>query len=150
MNSKILLASLKAQEANLESLISILENQKKAIVHNDSKALEKEIIEEQNVLKKLDQEEKNRLKIVNDIAFQNSIEVAGNSLDFLLKNKSIFFGKDIKELEKARLSLKNKVKAVMNLNAQLKSIIEFSRNFLREIIITLSGPNKHALVNKRV
>ncbi len=150
MNSKVLLASLKAQDANLGLLISNLESQKNAIIHNDYKLLEKGIGEEQQILNRIGIEEKNRIQIINDIANQNSIALNGNSLEQLFRNPNINFGGNLKELEKIRRALKIKVNAVVNLNTQLKAIVEYSRNFFKEILFTVAGTKKNLLVNKKV
>lgn len=150
MNSQLLLASLKAQDANITSLIANLENQKSAIIHNDYNLLEKGIAEEQHILNLLGMEEKNRIQIISEIAHQNSITLNGNSLEQLFSNPKFKLSKDFKELEKIRRSLKIKVKTVINLNTQLKAVVEYSRSFFKEVLLTVVGTKKNVLVNKRV
>ena len=150
MNAQLLIASLKAQEVNLDLLIEALEEQKYAIIRNDYIALEEAIINEQKILKNIDREEASRFKIVKEIARQMSIELKVNSIDNLIINGKSHFGKELKELEKVRASVRAKLFKTKNINMQLKDIIEFSRNLIKETIMIIAGPNKHALVNKRV
>ncbi|MEW6702733.1 MAG: flagellar export chaperone FlgN [Bacteroidota bacterium] len=156
MNTQILLTSLKEQNINLDLLIEVLETQKRAIVQNDYTALEKALSSEQKILGRVEKEENTRLKIVKEIAGQFSVELKENSLDNLMKafktnpNINKHFSTGLAELEEVRSSIKEKLILLSRKNSQLKGLIEFSRSMIKETIMMLVGPNKRALVNKRV
>ena len=57
MTSKMLMEILKTQDLNLDLLIKSLEEQKKAIVHNDYEGLRKLLDDEQRLLKEISIEE---------------------------------------------------------------------------------------------
>jgi len=150
MTSKMLMEILKTQDLNLDLLIKSLEEQKKAIVRNDYEGLRKLLDDEQRLLKEISIEEANRIKAVNTLVEQFSIEVKNNSLAELMKAGRKYFPNDFKELQFVRSSLGEKIKKIMNLNSQLKNIISFSRQMVKELIMIIAGPNKHSLVNRRV
>jgi len=150
MNSKILLASLKAQDSNLNQLLNSLEQQKTAIIKNDFSTLESAINEEQKFLRLVEKEESNRLKIISDIIKQNNLQVNNHSLSELLKKSGKLFEADSKEIQSLRKSLKEKAEKIKRLNLQLKEVIEFSRTLIKETMMLIAAKNKNALVNKRV
>lgn len=150
MSSKLLLASLKAQDANLSLLIEALDLQKQAIIKNDYTTLESAISKEQKILQDVEREENSRNKVVKDLAATLNLELSENTLENLINNASNHLGGDLKELQVVRKSLREKVNKIKNTNSQLKDVIEFSRNLIKETMMMLVGPNKRALVNKRV
>ncbi|MFA7418984.1 MAG: flagellar export chaperone FlgN [Melioribacteraceae bacterium] len=150
MSTKLLLASLKTQDANLSLLIDALEMQKQAIIKNDYTTLETAINNEQKILMDVEREETARGKVVKELAKSMNLDVHDNSLENLINKGSTHFGNDLKELNKVRVSLKEKALKIKNTNSQLKDVIEFSRNMIKETMMMLVGPNKHAIVNKRV
>jgi len=150
MNSKILLASLKAQDSNLNQLLNSLEQQKTAIINNDFATLESAINDEQKFLRLVEKEESNRLKIISDIIKQNSLPVNNHSLAELLNKSGKLFEADSKEIQSLRKSLKEKAEKIKRLNLQLKEVIEFSRTLIKETMMLVAAKNKNAIVNKRV
>jgi len=150
MSAKLLLASLKAQDVNLSLLIEALDLQKQAIIKNDYTTLETAISKEQKILLDVEREENSRNKVVKEIASSLKIELQNNSLENLINLASNHLGSDLKELQVVRTSLRDKVNRIKNTNSQLKDVIEFSRNMIKETMMMLVGPNKRALVNKRV
>jgi len=150
MSTKLLLASLKTQDANLSLLIDALEMQKQAIIKNDYTTLETAINNEQKILIDVEREETARGKVVKELAQSMNLDVHDNSLENLINQGSTQFGNDLKELNKVRVSLKEKALKIKSTNSQLKDVIEFSRNMIKETMMMLVGPNKHAIVNKRV
>lgn len=150
MNSKILLASLKAQDSNLNQLLNSLEQQKTAIINNDFATLESAINDEQKFLRLVEKEESNRLKIISDIIKQNSLQVNNHSLAELLNKSGKLFEADSKEIQSLRKSLKEKAGKIKRLNLQLKEVIEFSRTLIKETMMLVAAKNKNAIVNKRV
>lgn len=150
MNSKILLASLKAQDSNLNQLLNSLEQQKTAIINNDFTTLESAINDEQKFLRLVEKEESNRLKIISDIIKQNSLQVNNHSLAELLNKSGKLFEADSKEIQSLRKSLKEKAEKIKQLNLQLKEVIEFSRTLIKETMMLVAAKNKNAIVNKRV
>ena len=150
MNPQLLLTSLRVQNDNLDVLIDVLETEKQAIVQHDYTALEHAINEKQKILRNVEREESNRIKIIKDLASLFSLELPKASVDNLLEHGKMHFEKEQKELEKVRTSIKIKLDVVTRINSQLKDVIEFSRNLIKETIVALVGNNKHSLVNKKV
>lgn len=150
MSTKLLLASLKTQEANLTLLIDALEGQKQAIIKNDYAMLENSIAREQKILASIEREELTRIKVVKDLANQFNLELKNNTLEDLFTIGSKHFEKEIMELSAIRKSLRDKINRIKNTNAQLKDVITFSRNLIKETMMIVAGSNKHVLVNKRV
>ncbi|MHB8905832.1 MAG: flagellar protein FlgN [Melioribacteraceae bacterium] len=150
MNAQLLINSLKQQDNNLDDLIEVLEEEKFAIVQNDYNALEQVILKEQKVLKTVEREESNRVKIIKEIAGLYSLELLSPTVDNLLKHGKSYFVNEASELNKLRNSIKVKLGKISQTNSHLKTVIEFSRNMIKETVLMLVGPNKHKLVNKRV
>lgn len=151
MSTKLLLASLKTQEANLSLLIDALDMQKQAIIKNDYTTLESAIGEEQKILRDVEREETARIKVVKELANNLNLNLGdANTLENLISQGSKHFGNDLKELHTIRTSLRDKVKRIKSTNTQLKDVIDFSRNMIKETMMILVGPNKRAIVNKRV
>ena len=151
MSTKLLLASLKTQEANLSLLIDALDMQKQAIIKNDYTTLESAIGKEQKILRDVEREETARIKVVKELANNLNLNLGdANTLENLISQGSKHFGNDLKELHTVRTSLRDKVKRIKSTNTQLKDVIDFSRNMIKETMMILVGPNKRAIVNKRV
>ena len=150
MNAQVLITSLKAQEVNLDLLIEALEEQKYAILRNDFIALEEAIINEQKILKNISREETSILRFIKDIGQQLSLDLKVYSINNLILYGRSYFGKELYELEKVRASVRAKVSKTANINIQLKDVIDFSRNLMKETMMIIAGQNKHALVNRRV
>ncbi len=151
MSTKLLLASLKTQEANLSLLIDALDMQKQAIIKNDYTTLESAIGKEQKILRDVEREETARIKVVKELANNLNLNLGdANTLENLISQGSKHFGNDLKELHTIRTSLRDKVKRIKSTNTQLKDVIDFSRNMIKETMMILVGPNKRAIVNKRV
>ncbi|MBI3123084.1 MAG: flagellar export chaperone FlgN [Ignavibacteriales bacterium] len=150
MSTKHLLASLKTQEANLSLLIDALDMQKQAIMKNDYTTLESAIGEEQKILRNVEREETARIKVVKELAQSFNLNLSANTLESLIDQGGKHLGSDLKELNAVRSSLRDKVKRIKSTNTQLKDVIDFSRNMIKETMMMLVGPNKRAIVNKRV
>lgn len=150
MNSQTLLTSLKVQDQNLDMLIETLEAQRQAIIKNDYAALENTINIEQKILLNVEREETARLNVIKEIANAYSLNLKSNSVDDLIKSGHQHLGGNLNELIKVRIALKEKLQQITQINTQMKDVIEFSRNMIKETILMIAGPNKHALVNKRV
>ena len=150
MNAQLLINSLRQQDNNLDDLIEVLEEEKFAIVQNDYSALEQIILEEQKVLKNVEREESNRIKIIKEIAGLYSLELSTPSVDNLLEQGKSHFLNEADELKKLKKSIKTKLDKITQANSHLKSVIEFSRNMIKETVMMLVGPNNRKLVNKRV
>ncbi len=150
MNAQLLLNSLRVQDDNLDALIDILEAEKNAIVLHDFTALEQSITDKQKILRTVDQEESNRVKIIKEFAGLYSLELPKASVDNLLRQGKNYLEKEFKELEKIRTSIKYKVGIVSRINSQLKDLVDFSRNMIKETLIALVGNSKNSLVNKKV
>ena len=150
MSTKLLLASLKTQEINLSLLIDALDLQKQAIIKNDYTTLESAINREQKILHDVEREENARIKVVRELANSLKLNLSDNTLENLFDQGSKHFGNDLKELHAVRNSLKEKANRIKSTNTQLKDVIDFSRNMIKETMMLLVGSNRHAIVNKRV
>ncbi|MEW6653805.1 MAG: flagellar export chaperone FlgN [Bacteroidota bacterium] len=150
MSAKLLLASLKTQDANLSLLMESLDLQKQAIIKNDYTTLENAISKEQKILLDVEREENSRNKVVKELAKTLNLELREYTLENLLTQAGNNFGSELNELQAVRKSMREKVNKIKNANSQLKEVIEFSRNLIKETMMMLVGPNKKALVNKRV
>ena len=150
MSTRHLINSMRAQAENLDQLIQTLEDQKLAITKNDYTALEQTISSEQILLRKLEDEENNRIKAVKEIGKQFNLELSDYSLERMMDKGKNFFGKEMNELLQMRNVLKEKANSVKNRNTQLRDVIEFSRGLIKETLLMAAGTNKHLLVNKRV
>ncbi|MCL4548863.1 MAG: flagellar protein FlgN [Bacteroidetes bacterium] len=150
MSTRHLINSMRAQAENLDQLIQTLEDQKLAITKNDYTALEQTISSEQILLRKLEDEENNRIKAVKEIGKQFNLELSDYSLEKMIDKGENFFGKEMNELLQLRSVLKEKANSVKNRNTQLRGVIEFSRGLIKETLLMAAGTNKHLLVNKRV
>jgi hypothetical protein len=150
MNPQLLLTSLKVQDGNLDELADLLEIKKNAVVQNDFTTLEQAISEEQKILKNIEQEESNRIKIIKELAGLYSMELPSPSMENFVKHGKKYFTKELKEIEKIRKSIAAKIGIITQTNIQLKLVVDFSRSMIKETILMIVGPNKRALVNKRV
>jgi len=150
MSTQDLITTLKIQETNLDLLIDTLEKKKQAIIKNDYTQLNTALISEQNILHNIGFEEKNRLKVVQDLARELNLELKDTNLNTILNKKNFLLKNENKEIQKLKKSLKEKIIFIGNTNKQLKDVIDFSRSLIKETIVMISGLRKRELVNKRV
>ena len=150
MSAQNLIATLKTQETNLDSLIDTLEEKKQAIIKNNFSLLNAALVNEQNILHNIGFEEKNRLKVVQDLAKELNLELKDASLESILSKNNFLLKKENKEIQQLRKSLKEKIIRISNTNKQLKDVIDFSRSLIKDTIVMIAGLKKRELVNKRV
>ncbi len=100
MSSQNLITTLKTQEANLDSLMGTLEEKKQAIIKNNYSLLNAALINEQNILHNIGFEEKNRLKVVQDLAKELNLELKDVSLESILSKNNFLLKKENKEIQK--------------------------------------------------
>jgi hypothetical protein len=150
MKNKELVNALLLQDENLSNLIESLENQKKAIIEGKYDDLEKSISNEQKLLKVVQEEELRRIKMIAEISNSNGMNLNNSSLDELLLKGKEFIGEDYKTIQRIRESIKIKINDIGKINAQLKVVIELSRNIIKDTLMLVVGPRNQAFVNKRV
>ena len=150
MKVKELIESLKTQNNNLTELLNSLEKQKEAIINNDFNLIEASISDEQKSLSKVEKEEAYRKKIVGELIKENNLSTKNFSLDEIIKSSPKLFEKDLKEIQQLRKLLKARAEKVKRINLQLKDVIEFSRNLIKETMMIVAQKNKKGIVNKRV
>jgi hypothetical protein len=150
MKNKDLVNALLIQDENLSSLIDSLENQKKAIIEGKYDDLEKSISNEQKLLRVVQEEELRRIKMIAEISNSNGMNLNNSSLDELLLKGKEFIGEDYKTIQRIRESIKIKINDISKINAQLKVVIELSRNIIKDTLMLVVGPRNQAFVNKRV
>jgi len=150
MSTQNLIATLKTQETNLNSLIGVLEEKKQAIIENNYTHLNETLVKEQNILHNIGFEEKNRMKAVQDLAKELNLEIKDLSLKNILSKNSDLSKNENKEIQQLRKSLKEKLVRIANTNKQLKDVIDFSRGLIKDTIVMIAGLKKRELVNKRV
>jgi hypothetical protein len=150
MKNKDLVNALLIQDENLSSLIDSLENQKKAIIEGKYDDLEKSISNEQKLLRVVQEEELRRIKMIAEISNSNGMNLNNSSLDELLLKGKEFIGEDYKTIQRIRESIKIKINDIGKINAQLKVVIELSRNIIKDTLMLVVGPRNQAFVNKRV
>ncbi|MBX3006719.1 MAG: flagellar export chaperone FlgN [Melioribacteraceae bacterium] len=150
MKNKELVNALLVQDENLSNLIDALDTQKRAIIEGKYDDLEKAIANEQKILKTVQEEEVRRIKMITEISNSNGMNLNNSSLDELLLKGKEFIGEDYKTIQRIRESIKLKLHDISKLNAQLKAVIELSRNIIKDTLMLVVGPRNQAFVNKRV
>lgn len=150
MKNKELVKALLLQDENLSNLIGALDNQKRAIIEGKYDDLEKAISNEQKILKIVQEEEVRRIKMIAEISNSNGMNLNNSSLDELLLKGKEFIGEDYKAIQRIRESIKIKLNDISKINAQLKDVIELSRNIIKDTLMLVVGPRNQAFVNKRV
>lgn len=150
MKVKELIESLKSQNNNLTELLNSLEKQKQAIINNDFNLLETSLSEEQKFLGKVEKEEAKRINIIQVLIKENNLSTKNFSLAEIIKSSPRLFQNDLNEIQQLRKSLKEKAEKVKKINSQLKDVIEFSRNLIKETMMMVAQKNKKGIVNKRV
>lgn len=150
MISQEILKSLNQLEENLDSLTSILRKKKEALIANDYVQIEQLISKEQKMLQLIGSEEKKRKALIQNFADANSLKIQAASLTELLTKGKDYFTADMKKIDSLRSSVRKKAIDVSDLNAQLTNLIQYSRGYVKDLIMMIFGQNKRALVNKRV
>ena len=150
MISQEILKSLNQLEENLDSLTSILRKKKEALIANDYVQIEQLISKEQKMLQLIGSEEKKRKALIQNFADANSLKIQAASLTELLTKGKDYFAADMKKINSLRASVRKKAIDVSDLNAQLTNLIQYSRGYVKDLIMMIFGQNKRALVNKRV
>lgn len=150
MISQEILKSLNQLEENLDSLTSILRKKKEALIANDYVLIEQLISKEQKMLQLIGSEEKKRKALIQNFADANSLKIQAASLTELLTKGKDYFAADMKKIDSLRSSVRKKAIDVSDLNAQLTNLIQYSRGYVKDLIMMIFGQNKRALVNKRV
>lgn len=150
MISQEIMKSLHQLESNLDNLTGILKEKKAALIANDYSLIEQLITKEQKMLQQIGVEEKKRKSMILNFANSNSIKIANPSLTELLNKGRDHFAVDMDKIDALRTSVRQKAITVSDLNSQLSSLVQFSRGYIKELIMMIFGQNKRALVNKRV
>lgn len=145
-----LIQSLEKQKLNLERMLAAAEKKQRALVSNNNEALEASVTAEQGALMSLQQTEKERLSIMNALYRQADIRP---------KNLRIYELVDLmndrmdKKTAGALLKLEEEIKEtagqISKLNQQNLYLIEHSRNFIKETLMSVLSAKK-AILDRKV
>jgi hypothetical protein len=139
-----------AQQTKLDDLLNNMKAMQKALVNQQYKEYELSIDNHQRILADIQNIEKERIKLLNSF----------------LGNVKNFQNKNIHQLIFEKLEIKNKneidryleirdriaelIKDVSKYNFQNLYLIENSRKFIRDLIITLFGSKNQKLLDRKV
>ena len=150
MKTNQLITILKEQEESLRLFLECSINKQKAIVQNDIESLHNSLNHEEKILSQIDNNGKKISSVIENLAKEYGLEMEAVSLsEFLnsVQNKSDI---NVKVINLLRNSIKDLISKSSKINEQNKTLIDHSRNFLRETIAVLIGLSKRPLLDKKV
>ena len=150
MKANELVTALKEQEEILKQFLECSLNKQKAIVQNDIESLHNSLNNEEKILSQIENNSKKISSVIDKLAKDYGLELEAVSLsEFLnsVQNKSDI---NVKVINLLRNSIKDLISKSSKINEQNKTLIDHSRNFLRETIAVLIGLSKRPLLDRKV
>lgn len=150
MEMNDLLSSIKRQFNLLKNFLEILKIQQKAIVENDIDLLESATMKESEVIKSINEANKDILKIIHEKSVQLNFDSQPKDLSEFLDLVSTEAGIDVSDIQSIRQASKPLAEEIIKVNEQNKILIQEGRSFIKNLIGLLAGGNNSQLLDRRM
>ncbi|MGE5362984.1 MAG: flagellar protein FlgN [Bacteroidota bacterium] len=149
MEPKELFEVLARQTENLAKMKETADKKQRALISHDYKQLEASITEEQSLLISIQAAEKERITLMNTICRTMGVKIDNYRLyEFVDKTGDRIDRKSAGELLKAEEKLREIILAIQNQNQKNLYLIEHSRAFVKETLMTVLQSRKKLLDKK--
>lgn len=151
MEIDLLKKSLEKQIQNLRNLYEITENKQKALIGRNNNLLSECLQNEEKLLFAINEEEKKRLSLIENIYAKMSIDEKQPKLDVLLKHLDGSLAKDdVKFIESAKEVIGKYSRAIADQNYKNLYLIEQAKSFISQTINILKSTNKKSMVDRKI
>ncbi len=150
MNMEKLAEELKIQEQNLVEFIECSSHKQKILVNNDINELSQLLIEEEKLLAKLDSQAITITETIESLAEEFSLKLGANTVSEFLKAVKYRTEVNVKVISLLRNSISDLAAKAAHINEQNKILIEHSRSFIRETILSLVALNNNQLLDRKI
>ncbi len=134
----------------LEKLLLISQNKRKAIVNRNLEELENSIKKEEKLLAEIKKLESRRMEILNNLADGKNIKTK-NEVDSLMEKIAEGMPEKLSEqLYYLRAKIRETGQRIKSVNQQNMFLIESSREILRLLFSELKGSRESFIVNRKV
>lgn len=149
MEPKELFEVLARQNENLAKMKETADKKQRALISHDYKQLEASITEEQSLLISIQATEKERITLMNSICKAMGVKIDNFRLyEFVDKAGDRIDRKSAGELLKAEERLREIILSIQNQNQKNLYLIEHSRAFVKETLMTVLQSRKKLLDKK--
>ncbi len=131
-----------------QALLAVLEEQQQAIVHLNINSLDELIAREHQLLKPIQDLEKERTKIVNYLSPSSSQK--NNAAIPLREFVEHLNAEDAKRISDLGTKLSGKVEDILNINRRLKILLNQSLRFVRESVGILTNNYSKQLIDQKI
>jgi flagellar biosynthesis/type III secretory pathway chaperone len=150
METKKLFELLVNQLHNLHSLKEVMIEQQKAIVKNVISEVEKAVEEEERILNRIRNNERDRINEIVSLAGKEGISLETPSVNEFLKIMKTNNDPNYETIFKVRNQIILLAYEINNLNQQNSYLIEHSRKFIKDTITALYGANQHKIFDRKI
>ncbi|HEX2982469.1 MAG TPA: flagellar export chaperone FlgN [Ignavibacteriales bacterium] len=147
-----LIEALQEQEKNLTNLNETALHKQKALVSSDYEELQKTIVVEEKLLLNIQSAERMRLEAVKVIREKYSLSGDVVKVAHVIENlRNKIELQQLENLTVLEARIKELIKTANVLNQKNKFLIDHSRSFIKETILSLLGEQKkHALLDRKI
>lgn len=131
-----------------QALLAVLEEQQQAIVHLNIDSLDELIAREHQLLKPIQDLEKERTKIVSYLSLQSSRK--NDSAISLREFVGHLNAEDAKRISDLGTRLSGKVEDILNFNRRIKILLNQSLRFVRESVGILTDNYSKQLIDQKI
>lgn len=145
-----LYSTLENLDEKLKELLNVVQEKKQALLMRNSKALDICIKKEESLLLNINTIERQRTEIIKKISGIEFLPADFNVDEFYSEIEASVPEKVYESINLLRKNIKEKAKAIREVNKNNMALIETSREFIRMLFQNLQGDKRSLVVNKKV
>ena len=146
-----LLNIVKKQRDNLSKFHEVVLLKQRALIMNDHKAIEGAILREEKLISLVERNEKERVEVIKDLDEKYNLGLSTYRItEFLNKSANLFEEKLQNEFKRELELIERFVEEVQKVNGQNQFLINNARAFIRDLVTTVAGTSKKAIVDRKM
>ncbi len=143
--------SLNKQIDNLKALFETASRKQKALIARNNEQLLDCISKEERILLNINEEEKNRLKIISDIYRESSLTPVNTKIaSFIKAFESELSDVQIKKLTESELMIREVTASIGQLNFQNMYLIAQAKSFISQTIQILRSTASKSILDRKI
>ncbi len=151
MESKNLIDVLKKQKLNLENLLGAAKEKQKVLINNKREELDTVGKQEEKLIFRVQQTEKERIAVVNQLASRNGLNPKAIKIGDLISKLSTTEDPEvIFELTNLEEEIKELVAEIKSTNSRNMFLIQHSRKFIEYTMKAIFGEGKKSILDRKV
>ncbi len=151
METKNLIDVLKKQKLNLENLLGVAKEKQKILVSNKREELDTVGKQEEKLIFRVQQTEKERIAVVNQLAARNGMNARAIKIaDLIDKLSETVAPQIVIQLKTLEGEIKTLVTELQTINSRNMFLIKHSRQFIEYTMKAIFGEGKKSILDRKI